>query len=474
MTPAIFLALPVALLGTLLCVRNWRLVIPVILIWALFEGAVRKWGFPQYQGIIYIAKDFVLIAAYLGFIMEMRKAKSAQYVDTPMLVMIIISSIYLFLLLFNPNAPSLLLSFVGLKNHLTYVPLAFIVPALISSERTLYGFIRLLIFLTILLSLIGLYQFTQPADAWINQTLSFDNVSVDAQSYFGQGNEEFRYGYVRTSSTFSFIGGFVTYLVLAIPSMFALIFSDRLSVTDRRWTYLATLLAFAAAMTTGSRTPIFIFALGLPILFAASTLRGLMAPTAFFRIIFTSMLLAVLFILFFSEQASALLFRATNSDSNAGRLLSPFIETYSAFEVTPLFGTGLGSNSNAASTIMQSPYPYWLNGQFFELETARIMQETGFIGFLIAYAIRIYAVLLALRYARRHTDPFFIGLCFAAAFFFVVHLVLFIVNNPLAGIYYWTLLGVVFATGRLASARKMASANAPQATESVRRGLATT
>lgn len=464
MTPILILMVPIALLGAMLCVRKWRWVIPAVLIWALFEGAVRKWGFPQAQGVIYIAKDFVLIAAYLGFIMEMRKAKPAQYVDPIMLGMIIISSIFLFLLLFNPEAPSVLLSFVGLKNHLTYIPLAFIIPAIITSERTLYGFIRLMIFITILLSAIGLYQFTQPGDAWINQTLSFDNQTVDARSYFGQGTGEFRYGFVRTSSTFSYIGGFVTYLVLAIPSMFALIFSDRLSTADRRWAYLATLIAIGAAMTTGSRTPIFIFAAGLPLLFAASTVRGLMSPTAFFRIIVVSFLLAAMFLLLFSSQAEALLFRAGNADSNVGRILSPFIETYGAFQVSPLFGTGLGTNSNAASTIMQSPYPYWLDGQFFELESARIMQETGFFGFLFAYAIRIYAVVLALRYARRHTDPFFIGLCFAAAFFFVVHLVLFIVNNPLAGIYYWTLLGVVFATGKLADARKQSATNsAPSA-----------
>jgi hypothetical protein len=60
-------------------------------------------------------------------------------------------------------------------------------------------------------------------------------------------------------------------------------------------------------------------------------------------------------------------------------------------------------------------------------------------------------------YAFKHKDPYFIALCLAAAFFFAVHIVLFVVNNPLAAVYYYALLGLVLATGKLAASQSSTS-----------------
>ncbi|MEQ1688199.1 MAG: O-antigen ligase family protein [Sphingopyxis sp.] len=465
MTIALILLIPIALAAALLCIRNWRIAIPGVILWTLVEGAARKWGLPQYQGQIYLLKDVVLLAAYVGFITEYRRINPSRYMDTSLIVFAGIYIIFLLLLLFNPGSPSLVLSLVGLKNHLTYLPLALVVPALIHGEQDLYKFLRWFIFATIIISLIGLYQFTQPADAWINLSVSFDNVAVEAVSRFGeQGEGDFRYGRVRTSGTFSYIGGMITFVILVVPMISAMLFTNRLTPMDRRWAYLALMLSLGASFTTGARTPIFVLGLGLPILFGIAVMRGLLSVRLFLRLIGAAVFVGLGATFIFNDAIAALIFRSENADSSVTRLLSPIIETMDAFEFSPIFGTGLGTNSNAAATIMRSPFSWWLDGHYFELESARIMQEVGFFGFILAYALRIYIVYLGIRYAFRHTNPYFIALCLAATFFFAVHLVLFIVNNPLAAVYYYTLLGMVLATGKLASDQSFGVKNAWRAT----------
>lgn len=448
----VIFGVPVIIAGTIICVRYWRPMVPIILIWALFEGAVRKWGFPQYQSLIYIAKDGVILASFLGFLIDSQRKDFMAYVSPVFLGLVGAISIYLLFLLFNPNSPSVLLSIIGLKNHINYVPLAIMVPAIIEREEDLYRFVRLFLFLTIALGLLGLYQFTQPASAWINQQISADS-TVDAQAVFGagQGSGAFKYGFVRTSSTFSYIGGFITYLILAVPMIVALIFADAFKSRDRRWAYGAIAIGLGAAFTTGARTPIFVMVIGLPLMLAIATARGLISTRLFFRLLVAGVLVGLATSLIFNEAIQALIFRSENADSTSVRLLSPIVELVNAFDSTPIFGTGLGTNSNAAPTIMQSPFQWWLNGHYYELETARVMQEVGFFGFCLIFAMRIAVVGIALRATFRHSNRFYTALCLGAAFFLTVHIILFVVNNPLAGVYYYALLGMVFATNRLAA-----------------------
>ena len=51
------------LIGALEC----RQAVVAALTLAIFEGAIRKWVFPEYHQWVYFAKDFLLLGAYLGF-----------------------------------------------------------------------------------------------------------------------------------------------------------------------------------------------------------------------------------------------------------------------------------------------------------------------------------------------------------------------------------------------------------------------
>lgn len=447
------IVLPFLIAGLAVCARYWRAAVPAVLVWALFEGAARKWGLPQFQSAIYLIKDGVVAGAFLGFLLEYRKIDVWRYISPAWLAVMALLIGYLVLLLLNPRSPSTLLALVGLKNHLAYVPMAIMVPAIIEREEQLYRFLRLFLFFTIMLGLLGLYQFTQPTGSWVNVQISGDGSTKDAVARFGagEGMGEFRYGRVRTSATFSYIGGFITYLILAVPMISALVLSDRLNRRDQLIAYAAIAVGLGASFTTGARSAVFIILGGVPLILAVGVFRGLLSFQLFLRIVGAGVLLLGIVGLLYADAISALLFRAQTADSTSARLLSPLIELEGAFRVSPIFGTGLGTNSNAAVSIMNSPYQWWLDGYNFELETGRVLQETGFLGFALTYVLRFMAVFLAIRYAVRHTNRFYVALCLGALVFLIAHLFLFVVNNPLAGIFYYALIGMIFATAKLAT-----------------------
>ena len=87
----------------------------------------------------------------------------------------------------------------------------------------------------------------------------------------------------------------------------------------------------------------------------------------------------------------------------------------------------------------------------FEMETARVMQETGIIGFVLVYGFRIWLLVRAIGFGIRFRTPLYIALSSVIAGFFLQSLYLFVINNPTAGIYYWFSAGLLFAMCRLES-----------------------
>src|SRR5688500_17779139 len=50
--------------------RHWRGAIKAAMVLLILEGALRKWVFPGAQDLLYFAKDFLLVGAYLGFLAQ--------------------------------------------------------------------------------------------------------------------------------------------------------------------------------------------------------------------------------------------------------------------------------------------------------------------------------------------------------------------------------------------------------------------
>src|SRR5262245_39706727 len=106
----------------------WKRLIWFVMFLLVFEGAVRKWIFPGLQAQIFFVKDLILIGAYGAFLAAPPRPGAHLKVMVGLRVLFVLSLIYFMFELLNPNSPSLLVSVVGLKNYLLYMPLAFIVP----------------------------------------------------------------------------------------------------------------------------------------------------------------------------------------------------------------------------------------------------------------------------------------------------------------------------------------------------------
>jgi hypothetical protein len=427
----------------------------------VFEGGIRKWFFPGAQQQIYFIKDALLILAYLGFLRDRPPYGEHVKAMAGLKVILALSLVYLGIELFNPNSPSLLLSVFGFKNYLLYVPLAFVVPYMFSSSADLERKLRKYAVLMIPFAALGLVQFAFPPDHWINGYLSNDSENLRRASMFGAGELE----HARTSGTFSFTGGFTTFLL-------AIFFLAAGLATYRKWRIsgnllpLALLVITSAAMfTTGSRTPIYSIVITLPLMLFIWKVGGLVSGGALLRISAVWMIMSVAVLLISSGAIEAYQYRASHADDPTMRVLAPLSEVYDALGQTPVMGTGMATTSGAAITITGTSSFWWLQGVFVETEQARVLQEIGIIGFILIYAARAWLVIKAITLSARFRSPLHVAIGGGLAAFLAQSSYGIIINNPTAGIYYWFAVGLLFAMCRLELQEFAVSSRASNATQ---------
>src|SRR5262245_50383430 len=118
--PAVWLFAAMAVPFGLLAIKYWQSALFGAFVLVVFEGALRKWAFPWAQAQIYFVKDAILLAAYLGFILDRRKnlpaLKGTGWIKPVLLACVVWGCIEVF----NPNSPSILVGLIGLKAYFLY------------------------------------------------------------------------------------------------------------------------------------------------------------------------------------------------------------------------------------------------------------------------------------------------------------------------------------------------------------------
>src|SRR3984957_20334786 len=186
----------------------WQKLIWAVMFLVVCEGILRKL-IPSLQTQIYLLKDAMLVLAYIGFISS-RLASGIHLKAMEVLkTLLLLSLIYFGLQLGNPSSPSIILSTIGFKNYLLYAPLAFVVPYMFTSLQNLEDKLRKYAFLMIPFAALGLVQFTLGPDHWINGYASDDPENIRVIAMFGAGDER-----VRSTGTFSYPGGYTTFLTV--------------------------------------------------------------------------------------------------------------------------------------------------------------------------------------------------------------------------------------------------------------------
>jgi hypothetical protein len=421
----------------------WQKLIWAVMFLVVCEGAIRKWVLPGYQAQIYLVKDGLLVLAYLGFLSSRPPPGAHLKAMAGVKILLIMSLVYFGLQLLNPNSPSPLVSLVGFKNYLLYVPLIFVVPYMFSSSKDVEQKLRKYAILMIPFAGLGLVQFGFGPDHWINGYVSYDSDALGAAVIFGDVPK------ARTSGTFSYIGGYSTFLTVMVSLAAGLATSERWRISGNVWVLSLLAISTAALFTTGSRAPIYSLILTFPLMLLVWRAQRLISMRDLVRILVVGAIMWVAVSFIAPDAIEAYSYRAQHSDDPVMRIFSPVMELYYLLGATPVIGTGIGSTHGSAATIMGTNSYWWLQGVIVESETARIYQETGIIGFILIYTTRFWLLIKAMRLGVRFRTPLYGAMSGVIAAFFAQSIDLTVINNPTEGIYYWFAAGLLFCMHRL-------------------------
>jgi O-antigen ligase/polysaccharide polymerase Wzy-like membrane protein len=431
---SLLLAMSAALVGLVFTVLNFRWGVKMVLVLVVVEGALRKWVFPEAQQVLYFAKDIILVAALFGYFKDKRRR---IVIPRPVLFLMAATAIIATAGLFNPSLPSFLLGLIGLKAYVLYSLLLILVPATFANLAELETSIRRYVMLAFPTTMLAMIQFRQPNTSLWNR---YSNEGGESAAVFGKLN------LVRVTSSFPYISGYTTFLIVIAIAVLGLLSVRRFSFRGNYLLYAAGTAALAGMPMTGSRGPIYTFAIAVPLFLLLLTLRGTMKPAIAIRALIACSVITASLSYLASTSINAFIERVEGPSDESGRIYTPLYQALDAADEIGVIGYGTGSTHNAAAVIVPNMPTYvWLGSAAFryEDETARIILELGTIGLMIVMALRIVLTWLAFRAFIRARDTRAQSIAAAIFVFFALHLVTSIIFNPTMGVYYWFAAGIV-------------------------------
>lgn len=437
-----YLLVPIALAALVISAKHWRGATATMMVLLIFEGALRKWVLPEAQTAIYLAKDVVLLGAYIGFIAA-RNVATPVPEASPVLALVGVAAVYGALEIMNPALPSVTLGVVGWRAYFFYVPLVFLVPRLFSSSEQMLRILRRYALLGLPIAALGGMQFYSPADSVINTYVQHQGDATQTV-LFGED-----FNRARVAGTFAFISGYTAYLTVLSLFVVGLLAGVRWQTRGNVALYVTLGAALVAMFTTGSRAPVYSLLLVAPVylLFSAKTGDLSIGSAVKAAIGVAALLVSISFLL--PEPVEAFLLRAGQSEDAEGRFVSTMVEPFEILELVGVAGFGIGAAHQSASYLVGDGYSWWTDGLVGEAETTRVMLELGPLGFLLVFLFRILLALSALRAALMLRLRAHRALALAIGLFLMLHVFGAVIFNPTANVYYWFAAGLLFSLYRL-------------------------
>ena len=211
------------------------------LIWIYFwlwilEGPLRKWIFPQFSAPLLVIRDRLVILIYLVAVSRGRAG--------PMLVWILTGAFGVIMALIAVAAQhsAMLVMLYGLRTNLLHIPLIFVIGEVFNAEDV-NKMGKVILWLSIPLVGLAVLQFRAPMDSFLN---------VGAGASIG-GQMEGALGRVRAPSVFSFNGGFVIFLGLALYFSLEELTSGSGRGQSLAWIFLSVvLIGFGISVSRGA------------------------------------------------------------------------------------------------------------------------------------------------------------------------------------------------------------------------------
>jgi hypothetical protein len=444
--PAVWLLAALLAPCALLAVRYWQRALFAVFVLMVFEGALRKWAFPSAQAQLYLVKDAILLAVYLGFMLDSRKSLSSPKGLGLIKIVLGIGFVFGCMEVFNPNSPSILVGLMGVKTYFLYAPVAFILPYAIKSREHLFVLIRRYLIMAIPVAVFGFVQIMAGPGSSLNTYVSHSEDSEAQLSYFGEENA------VRTSGTFSYISGYTAFLGFIGFLAIGYNMTRGWRLKKNMVPVLALALVIGAMFTTGSRAPVWVLLGTSPVILWLAAARGVLSSRAAMRLCVLIPVVAIVALSVSPRATAAFMERAGGgggSSETLERLFSPLYQTTGALLDGPAFGMGIGTTHPAAMTIMGTDWPWWLQDLITEDEMARVTVELGVIGLILVYSLRLLIAAFALRCAMTFKDPSYRALGIVLAVYLALGMIAPVMLNVTLGLYYWGSLGLVLTMRRL-------------------------
>jgi len=411
---------------------RWRQAVIVALGLAVFEGALRKWAFPEFGQWIYLAKDALLLGAYAAFYGPRLRQHQPLVDRHPANGAISLFSLLAACQLLNPYLPNLYVGLFGIKAYLVYVPLMYMVPAVFPDERVLPRFWTWALILSLIPLGLGVMQFSAPADSILNRYAWEDEFGSSVAGFADMGK-------VRITGTFSYITGYTTYLTLVFLTGVAWVIFEQ-----RRWfrwgLYGMLGLVLANLMMTGSRGPFLILGAAVAVLLVLAWQSRAPGRSSVLTLCVVLPLTVLLAGRLFPEARTAFTERVQQSEDIPERLAGILHNPIWALGETDSFGYGIGSTHQATAFLIPAGFSGPLPPEA-EGEWERVILEVGPFGFALTILVRILVTrqlwMTFLASQGTALQPYL-----AAAFLFsLVSIPGSLVFNHTASIFYWFLAG---------------------------------
>lgn len=342
----------------------------------IFEGALRKWFLPFLATPLLVVREPVAIYAVFLAI------KYRLFPVSPSLLLFVITGIATTFLALFVGHQNLFVALFGARIFFFHIPFIYLIKEF-WRQQDFVKLGKILLWLTLLMTIIIFLQFYSPQSAWINRGVGGD---ISGAGFSGAN------GFFRPPGTFSFVNGTTSFYALAI-CFIASFWLTKIKV-NKLLLIGATLGAIIAIPLSISRT--YFFNVVLLLLFVG--IIQFRNPRQLPKMLIGLVLLMLIgFVLMqvpeVATAVEAFTSRFDAANKNEGGLEGVLIDRFLGgmygylFEAgdIPFWGAGLGMGSNVGAILLAGDTVFLLP----EVEWGRILGEIGVVFGLLVIILRV-------------------------------------------------------------------------------------
>ena len=352
------------------------------LIWAyfillIFEGALRKWVFPDLASPLLIIRDPIAI-----WLLIFAWRHRLFYFNRYIIAMFVIGGFsFITAMLFGHH--NLIVAVYGIRTLILHFPIIFIIGAVFDREDVI-KMARFIVYLVLPMTVLVIFQFYSPQSSWVNRGVGGDTAG---------GGFSGALGFFRPPATFSFTNG--TTLFYSLSACFIFFFWVAPQIYIKRPLLIAATVALCMSVPLSiSRTLFFSVIVTLAFLtLAVAKSRGNTVRIILAGVIIVIALAALSQLTVFQTATAAFTARFSGASEAEGglkgtlgdRYLGGMIGAITNSGQLPFFGQGIGLGTNVGSQLVTGKSQFLVA----EGEWPRLIGEMGIIMGISVIIIRL-------------------------------------------------------------------------------------